>query len=277
MNVNICYQSEIDFDYFIEQSRFEDNLIQLAHNILSTEFKDNEVNIIFCDNEYIQQLNKEFRDKDKPTDVLTFTIDDEDVIGEIYISIDFILQNEKMKNKTYYHEVAFMVIHGSLHLLGYTHDDKDDTKKMREEEDKFFNLFSRMMVSSSSKFIYKKKNRNIIDSLLCAGRGVFYVIRTQRNMKIHLTMAGIVLGLGAVLELSKFEWISIMFAMFLVMVAEIMNTAIEVNVDLVTRKLRPRAMVAKDTAAGAVFIASLGAVVIGLLVFVEKIILFFQS
>jgi diacylglycerol kinase len=57
----------------------------------------------------------------------------------------------------------------------------------------------------------------------------------------------------------------------MVMMAEIINTAIEVNVDLVTKQMRPRAMIAKDVAAGAVFFASIGAVIIGILIFYDHV------
>lgn len=104
-----------------------------------------------------------------------------------------------------------------------------------------------------------------------AFRGIFMAISTQRNMKIHLIAATGVILLGFFTHLSKPEWIAILLCIFLVLVTELINTALEQTVDLVTRKRRYRAMLAKDMAAGAVLLSSLLAVIIGILIFFDKL------
>ena len=89
-------------------------------------------------------------------------------------------------------------------------------------------------------------------------------------MKIHVTVTLLVVIAGLVLGLSVTEWCICLALFGLVMALELVNTAIEAVVDLVTSEYRPLAKVAKDTAAGAVLIAAIMAVVSGLIIFVPK-------
>lgn len=96
--------------------------------------------------------------------------------------------------------------------------------------------------------------------------GIGYVIRTQPNAWIHAVISLGVIILGAWLDLARIEWALIVLAMGVVWAAEIMNSAIEAVVDLVSPEPHPLAKVAKDCAAGAVFVTAIMAVVVGLLV-----------
>ncbi len=99
-----------------------------------------------------------------------------------------------------------------------------------------------------------------------AFRGLGYVVRTQRNAWIHVVIAAAVLGVSVWLQLSQVDWAVIVLTMAMVFTAELLNTAIEAVVDLASPQKHPLAKVGKDVGAGAVLIAAIAAVMIGLLV-----------
>ncbi len=96
--------------------------------------------------------------------------------------------------------------------------------------------------------------------------GISYVIRTQRNAWIHAMISACVISMGVWLDLTRAEWALIVLTMGVVWTAEIMNTALETLVDLVSPEPHSLAELAKDCAAAAVLVAASMAVVIGLLV-----------
>ena len=106
-----------------------------------------------------------------------------------------------------------------------------------------------------------------IRSFRCALRGVRHTLLSQHNAWIHAVATVAACGLGLLLGLSKLEWCAIVLAIAGVWTAEAFNTALESLCDLASPEFHPRVEKAKDTAAGAVLIAAVGAVVIGLLVF----------
>jgi diacylglycerol kinase (ATP) len=110
--------------------------------------------------------------------------------------------------------------------------------------------------------------RKRIKSFKYAFNGVAYLLKREHNVYIHLTIAGLVVILGFILNLSRPEWMMIAFAIGLVLMAEGMNTAIEHLANAITREYHPDIKKAKDIAAGAVLIAAISAALIGLLVFV---------
>lgn len=95
--------------------------------------------------------------------------------------------------------------------------------------------------------------------------GIFTCIRKERNMKIHCVMAVLVMIAGIILKLSPVEWCICLALFGLVMALELVNTAVEAVVDLVTSEYKPLAKIAKDTAAGAVLIAAIMAAIADLL------------
>jgi len=115
-----------------------------------------------------------------------------------------------------------------------------------------------------------KGRSSIIESFNFAIEGVVHVLRTQRNLRIHFAVAVIVLVLAVVVGVSKIELIVLLIAIAFVLVAEMINTAIEGAIDAATTAFDPMAKLAKDIAAGAVLIASVTAVAVGYLVFAGK-------
>jgi len=114
--------------------------------------------------------------------------------------------------------------------------------------------------------------RRLIKSFGYALSGIAYTTKTQLNFKIHLLAIAVVTILGWFLKLTASEWLWIVLAIGLVLVAELVNTAIELLVDLVSPAFNPQAGKVKDIAAGAVLIAAAIAVVIGAIIFIPKFI-----
>jgi len=112
----------------------------------------------------------------------------------------------------------------------------------------------------------------LIKSFYYALSGIAYAIKTQRNMKIHTLALILVLAAGFWLELSSLEWAIALIMAGIVIICEMLNTAIEALVDLKIEEYHALAKVAKDVAAGAVLIASILSVIVGLLIFVPKIL-----
>jgi diacylglycerol kinase (ATP) len=111
---------------------------------------------------------------------------------------------------------------------------------------------------------------SVFESFNYAIEGVVHVLRTQRNMRIHFGIAVAVLATAAAVGVSKLELIALLLAIAFVLIAEMINTAIEGAIDVATTSFDPMAKLAKDIAAGAVLIASANAVAIGYLVFAGK-------
>ena len=113
---------------------------------------------------------------------------------------------------------------------------------------------------------------NVLDSFNYAFEGIIHVLRTQRNMRIHSAVAAGVL-LGAIATgVDRFELIALLLAISFVLIAEMINTALEAGIDVATTSFDPLAKLAKDIAAGAVLIATVNAVAIGYLVFSDQIV-----
>jgi diacylglycerol kinase (ATP) len=111
---------------------------------------------------------------------------------------------------------------------------------------------------------------SIFESFNYAIEGVIHVLRTQRNMRIHFAVAVAVIVISVAVGVSKLELIVLLLSIAFVLIAEMINTAIEGTIDAATTSFDPMAKLAKDIAAGAVLIASVNAVAVGYLVFAGK-------
>lgn len=114
--------------------------------------------------------------------------------------------------------------------------------------------------------------RRLIKSFGYALAGIGYTVKTQMNFKIHLTAIIAVLLTGWYVQLNPAEWLWIILAIGLVLVAELLNTAIELLVDLVSPGFNAKAGKVKDVAAGAVLVAAIISVCIGGIIFIPKFI-----
>ena len=122
-----------------------DNLKEFLYKVCEDEKLTNVVfNVIIVDNEKIHEINKEYRGIDRPTDVISFALEDDKtfnrsvirILGDIYISIDKVRSQSAEYGHSFKRELYFLAVHGLLHLLGYDHMTKEDEKVMfaKQEE-----------------------------------------------------------------------------------------------------------------------------------------------
>ena len=95
---------------------------------------DHELSVLLCDDARIQVLNRDYRLKDKPTNVLSFPQDDPIMLGDIVVSYETVAREAQNHNKTLVHHFQHMVVHSLLHLLGYDHMDEEDALEMEQLE-----------------------------------------------------------------------------------------------------------------------------------------------
>lgn len=138
------YQINDEFGY----SEDYDYLDSLIERVLTREkATDSVFSIIFVDNEKIHELNKQFRGVDRPTDVISFALEDAEeeflstirVLGDIYISIPKMQEQAKEYGHSEKRELAFLVVHGLLHLLGYDHQTEEEEKVMFQIQEEMLN------------------------------------------------------------------------------------------------------------------------------------------
>jgi diacylglycerol kinase (ATP) len=116
-----------------------------------------------------------------------------------------------------------------------------------------------------------RRSPSIVQSFNFAFEGVIHVLRTQRNLRIHFAIAVGVLVLALIFDVSRLELVVLMLAITFVLIAEMVNTAVEATIDVATTSFDPLAKLAKDIAAGAVLIAAMNAIAVGYLVFENRI------
>ncbi|MBN2096892.1 MAG: diacylglycerol kinase [Candidatus Omnitrophica bacterium] len=114
------------------------------------------------------------------------------------------------------------------------------------------------------------KKQNIIQSFNSAIEGFIYVVKTQRNMRLHFLLAILALVLAIYLNLEKLEILLLLVTICLVLFAEMLNTAIEINTDLISDSFNPLVRIVKDISAGCVLVASLNALIVGYLLFFSR-------
>lgn len=116
------------------------------------------------------------------------------------------------------------------------------------------------------------KSKNVISSFKYAFQGMFSALKTERNLKIHVTIMILVIIAGIVLKISKIEWIICIILFGLVIGGEMFNSAIETVVDIAMPDINPKAKFAKDAAAGAVLVFAIASAIIGFMIFGPKFI-----
>ncbi len=119
------------------------------------------------------------------------------------------------------------------------------------------------------------KNKKLINSFKYAFKGIGSSLKSERNMKIHFAMMVLVIIAGIFLNISMWEWIICFILFGLVISLEMVNTAIEIVVDMVSPEYNLKAGHVKDIAAGAVLVNAIVAFIVGLLIFLPKIIRLF--
>ncbi|SFA54076.1 undecaprenol kinase [Anoxybacillus pushchinoensis] len=119
--------------------------------------------------------------------------------------------------------------------------------------------------------------KRLIASMSYALNGIRLAVRHERHMRVHLTATSVVVVAATVFRISKMEWLILLLTIGAVISLEIVNSAIERTVDLVTDEYRPLAKEAKDLAAGAVLVFAMLSVVIGISIFFPYMYVFFKN
>ena len=146
---------EIDITYDIDEVEEyfeEENIKEYIEYILKNEKenfneKDFYVSFMLTTNEVIHQINKEYRNMDRPTDVISFAYNETEnvgpveIVGDIIISIDKVREQAKEFGHTDKREFYYLLTHGMLHILGYDHIIEDEKKVMREKEERYLSAY----------------------------------------------------------------------------------------------------------------------------------------
>lgn len=145
----------IDFindDNFVNDAELKEisELLTFAYGHLEEE-GDAEVSVSFVSNEEIQNINRDYRDKDSVTDVISFALEEDDMniihaeaprtLGDIVISTDRAKEQAEDYGHSYRRELLFLALHGFLHLLGYDHMESDDEAVMNGKQEEILNAF----------------------------------------------------------------------------------------------------------------------------------------
>ena len=243
-------------------------LERLAKAVLAAEGAGpGEVGVVLTDNPGIQALNQQYLAHDYPTDVLAFGMQEPTegpadfvlpeegsaYIGDVAISLERAREQAATYGHDWRDEVEILLIHGLLHLLGYDDGTAADRARMEARQEALHRAFARP--------------HSLVATFRAAFQGLFNLLRTQRNIYIHLAIVAVVVALAAALGVARQDWLFLVLAIALVLVTEAINTAVEALVDLVSPAQRPLAGRVKDLAAAAVLLACFFAVVIGAVVF----------
>lgn len=121
------------------------------------------------------------------------------------------------------------------------------------------------------------RGAGLVVSFQYAFAGIRYLLWTQRNAKIHTAIGLVAVGLGFALGIDHYEWLALLLTIALVIAAEGVNTALESVVDLASPEYHPLAKIAKDVGAGTVLITAIASVLVGLLLFLPRLLALFLS
>ena len=220
--------------------------VELARRVLAAEgVEDGELGLAFAGPDEMRALKRDHLGIDEATDVLSFPIDGREELAE---GMPRALGDVVLCPQVVGEEWRTPLVHGLLHLLGYEHGDE-----MEERE--------------AAHAVRPRKTPSILESFNFAFEGIIHVLRTQRNLRIHFVVAALVLVAALLSDVDKLELIALLLAIAFVLIAEMLNTAVEAAIDVATTSFDPMAKLAKDIAAGAVLIATAVAVAVGYLVF----------
>lgn len=121
----------------------------MIYTLKKENIENAEFNIIIIDNKKIKEINKEYRGIDKETDVISFALEDTKdfiysdfrLLGDIYISLDKVKEQSQLYEHSFLRELAFLSVHGLLHLLGYDHMEKKEEEIMFKKQDEILDSF----------------------------------------------------------------------------------------------------------------------------------------
>lgn len=134
----ISFNYEIDFQLDNEKDYSD----WISRVILSENKKEGEINYIFCDDEFLLNINKQYLDHDYYTDIISFDYSvGNELHGDIFVSVERVQENAEDFNVTFDEELKRVIIHGVLHYCGYKDKSTEEESKMREKENEKMKLF----------------------------------------------------------------------------------------------------------------------------------------
>ena len=299
---------EIIYKNLEKNEKYESTIEEVIDECFKTERLDKTnlyISITLTKPNEIEKINKQYRNIDKPTDVLSFPMFEKeeldafikenskrtdinmqaDILGDVVISIPRVYEQAEEYGHSFERELAYMVVHGFYHLMGYDHMEETDKKIMRSKEETVLEKLGirresaqeesekelKKIEADEKKNKNKTSNNNSLDAWKNAINGIMYATTTQRNIKIQLVIAVFVVIVSLFFDLTRAEFLCFLFTIILILFAEMCNTAIETVVDLYVDVYHPKAKIAKDVAAGGVVITAINALIVGYFLFFDKI------
>jgi rRNA maturation RNase YbeY len=272
-NNNIHIVVEKDFRNLIDQSLLKSTVKTILEYFNK---KDLELTITIASEKTIRNLNKKYRSIDSVTDVLSFSANEinpetgNTYFGDVIISYPVVQKQSRSFGRRISEELSLLTTHGILHLLGYDHGSRKEEKKMVLLQSKLMQLNKAHKKEINNKM--KLTIKPDLDSFRYAFDGIVYAFRTQKNIRIHLTVAILVTLLSIFLHCSSAEIAILFITMSMVISLELINTAIEATIDLVSPHSQPLAKIAKDLGAAAVLITAICSIIIGAIILGPKLI-----
>ena len=132
----------IDFSYQTKFKLFFENDISrwIGDVIVAEKFVEGDISYVFCDDDFLHGINKEFLNHDTLTDIISFDYSlGKQIHGEIYISVERVAENAKRFKSEFNDELHRVMIHGILHYCGYKDKTKTDSEEMKHKEDEALN------------------------------------------------------------------------------------------------------------------------------------------
>ena len=134
----ISYNYETDFD-LVDEKEYSD---WIGRILISEKFQEGDLTYIFCDDDYLLNINERFLDHDTYTDIITFDYTEGKLIsGDIFISVERVKENAITYREKFDDELRRVMVHGLLHLIGYGDKEEGDIEVMREKENEKIKLF----------------------------------------------------------------------------------------------------------------------------------------
>lgn len=137
------YSIEFAFNKISEFPFPEENIRKWILAIIHNENKvPGELNFIFCDDDFIYEINKKYLDHDTFTDIITFDYSEDfgNISGDIYMSMDRVQDNANQYDVSFLEELARVIAHGVLHIIGYKDKTAEETRIMREKENDYLQI-----------------------------------------------------------------------------------------------------------------------------------------
>ena len=274
--MSVLISNDAELDTLLDAQEVE----HICEVVLAAEGVEREVEISlsYVDEDEMHELNHEWRGIDRTTDVLSFECDsafDEDIpadetleLGDIILAPQVIARQAPGFGNSPADECRLMLVHGMLHLLGYDHIEDDEAEVMEAREDAILRdlALEPLMIPGSN-----KDHPSFLKSFSYAMEGFVTAVKTERNIKVMLAAGVCTIIAGCIVGLDIAEWATIIICCGLVIHGELCNTAMEAIVDLATQELHPLAKRAKDIAAASVYVLSITAAIVGLLVFAHAL------